>query len=288
MNQSEIVNIIIDTINSIFSNFFTSIDNSIYDCLDKLVFIDGSIIDNAFFSRLLGASGKNGFLYICDAMLIAISLFYIIRYYYLNVIDITVEKPGKFFFKLLIFAIVINSSYFISHQLLDLTNLLSSSIQYIGKEILNNDISFSELINVLNKSLLSSPSDFNMFSLDGIIRSFISIELINLLLSYSIRYVLLQVLILFSPFSILSLINDSSSWIFKSWSKCLLSLLSIQLFIPLIIIVIFCTDNNNKILLIGGIYSLIRINDFIREMFGGISLNVSSNVSSLLTSIRSK
>lgn len=277
------VNIIIDTINTIFSNFFTSIDNSIYDSLDNIVFIDSSIIDNAFFSKLLGSSGKNGFLYICDAMLIGISLFYIIRYYYFNVIDVTIEKPGKFFFKLLIFAIVVNSSYFISQQLLDLTNLLSSSVQYIGKEIIGNDISFSELITILNKNIISNSSDFNMFSLDGIIRSFISIELINLLLSYSIRYILLQVLILFSPFSILSLINDSSSWIFKSWSKCIISLLSIQIFIPLIIIVIFCTDNQNKILLIGGIYSLTKINDYIREMFGGVSLNISSNVSGLLS-----
>lgn len=277
------VSIIVETINTIFSNFFTSIDNSIYDSLDNIVFVDSSIINNAIFSKLLGSSGKSGFIYLCDAMLLGISLFYIVRYYYLNIIDINVEKPSKFFFKLLIFSIIINSSYFISQQLLELVNFFSSSIQSIGKDIIGNNISFSELITILNKNVISNSQDFNIFSLDGIIKSFICVELINLLLSYSIRYVLLQVLILFSPFSFLSLINNSTSWVFRSWSKCLFSLLFIQIFIPLIIIVILCIDVKNKLLLIGGIYSLTKINDYIREMFGGIGLNVSANISNLFS-----
>ena len=64
MEQSEVVNIIIETINSIFSNLFSSIDNNIYSYLDNFTFIDSSIINNSFFEKLLGANGKNGILYL--------------------------------------------------------------------------------------------------------------------------------------------------------------------------------------------------------------------------------
>lgn len=70
MEQSEIINIIIETINTIFNNLFSSIDNSIYTNLDNIAFIDKNIISNNFFEKILGASGKNGFIYLTDAMLV--------------------------------------------------------------------------------------------------------------------------------------------------------------------------------------------------------------------------
>lgn len=70
MEQSEIINIIIETINTIFNNLFSSIDNTIYTNLDNIAFIDKSIISNNFFEKILGANGKNGLIYLTDALLI--------------------------------------------------------------------------------------------------------------------------------------------------------------------------------------------------------------------------
>ena len=70
MEQSEIINIIIETINTIFSNLFSSIDNTIYTNLDNIAFIDKNIISNNFFEKILGANGKNGLIYLTDAMLV--------------------------------------------------------------------------------------------------------------------------------------------------------------------------------------------------------------------------
>jgi len=286
MNQAEIVSTIIQTINAIFSNIFSSIDNSIYSNLDNLAFINSNILNNSSIERLLGASGKSGLIYLADAMLVAILLFYVVRYYYFNAIDITVEKPRQFIFKLLIFAFIINSSYFIFEQILSLNYTLSTAIQDVGKSVLNTDISFSQLIVTLNKKVIAESNELNIFSLDGIIKSFVSIGLINLLLAYSLRYILVQVLILFAPFAFLSAINGSTSWIFKSWAKSLFSVLILQIFVPIVIIVIFCIENDNKILYVGGIYALTKINDYIREMFGGLGLNVSSNISNMLSILK--
>ena len=47
--------IIIDTINELFSSLFSSIDNSIYSLLDTITFIDESILSNNLFDKSLNS-----------------------------------------------------------------------------------------------------------------------------------------------------------------------------------------------------------------------------------------
>ena len=278
MEQSEIVELITKTINSIFTTIFLSIDNNIYSNLDNITFINSNIINNGTFKELLGNNSKTGFILITDSLLLSIILFYIIKYYYSNFVETNIEKPSQFIFKIIIFGILINSSYFIISQILDFTDMLSTSLAQIGENIVGNKINFSELITSLNKKLYTSYDDFNVFSFEGMIKSFISTGLLNLLFVYSLRFILIKVFILFSPFAIFTLISNSTSWIFKAWSKCLFSLLIIQLFIPIILIIIFTIDDSNKILYLGGIYALTKINYYVREIFGGIGLDVSGQL----------
>lgn len=285
MEQSEVVSIIIQTINTIFSNLFSSIDNSMYDSLDYYVFIDDSILSNDIFKNLLGFNGKSGFLYLADAMLVGIALFYVVRFYYSNIVDSRIEKPSQFIFKLLIFAFFINFSYFIVEEFLKIFNLFTLSIQSIGKDICHIDINFAELIITINNILSSNSEEFNIFSFDGIIKSFVTFGLVNLLIIYSIRFILVQVLILFTPFAFLSVISSSSSWIFKAWLHSILALMFVQLFVPLVLIVIFMVKET-KLLFVGGIYALSKINDYVREMFGGISIDVSSNISGMISMLK--
>lgn len=286
MEQSEVVNLIIETINTIFSNIFSSIDNSIYANLDDITFISPDIISNSFFTKILGSNGKNGLIYLCDAFLLGISIYYCVRLFYSNYMDTRVERPSQFLFKLLVFAIFVNFSYFICEQILNLNYLISSSIQEIGKNTLGSEISFSQLITKLNSKISFDDASLDIFSIDGLIKSFISVGLVNLLFTYSLRNILIQIFILLCPFAILSLINSSSSWIFKSWAKCLFSLLILQNFIPLIIMIIFSINSTNKILLIAGIYSLIHINSYVREMFGGLNVEFSGRVSSIISTLK--
>lgn len=207
-----------------------------------------------------------------------ISIYYCVRLFYSHYTEANIEKPYQFVFKLLIFSIIVNFSYFIIEQVLNINYLISASIQEIGKSITGNEITFSSLISNINSNLSIEDNSLNMFSLDGLLKSFISVGLVNLLFTYSLRYVLIQVLILFSPFAFLSLINSTTSWIFRSWSRCLFSILVLQAFFPLIIMVIFSIDKSNKILIVSGIYLLTKINSYIREMFGGLSVEMSSNL----------
>lgn len=287
LDQTEVINIIIETINALFNNLFSSIDNHIYANLDTFTFINNDILKNSIFEKLLGANGKTGILYLSDALLLGIIIYYAIRYSYSSFSGSNVEKPTQFVFKIIILGILINSSYFISNQLLQFNFLISSSIQEIGEGIIGKQISFSNLIKELNSVISIGSNSFDLFSFDGIIKGFISVGLLNLLFSYSLRYVMVQVFVILTPLIFLSLMNSSTYWIFKSWFKAFLALLLLQSFISIILIVMLSFSTSNKILLIGAIYSLIRANTYMKEIFGGINIEVSNNISSFASSLKS-
>ena len=267
LNQSQIVEIIITTINKIFSNIFSSINNSMFSKLDEFAFVDVRILNNKYIKNFIGDfSGGGKIIYLT------------IKYFFSVFSGVQTERPFQFIFKLFIFALIINFSYTICFGIINFTNLISSSIQELGKDVVHSSISFSELITKLNNKISISASDnFDLFSFDGMIKSLTSIGLLSLLLNYSVRYVLIMFFIISSPLAFLSLINYSTNWIFKAWCKSLFSLLVIQILLPLIFIVIFSIDINNKILFIGSIYAMTKMNDYVRELFGGISSDFSHN-----------
>lgn len=272
---------IIETINSIFETLFSSIDTTIYSVLDELTFIDKNILNNSIFQKIFGSTGNNGLLVIANSLLVGFSLYYAIRLIYSYYMNLQIERPYQFIFKLLIFGIVMNCSYFICNQFIQINSFISDAIRTVGSNIFGHDISFSELINKLNY-LSIKENEFNIFSFDGLIKSFISISLFNLIFSYSLRYIMVKVFILITPFAILSLINESTSWFFKTWLRTVLSLLFQQSLVSIILLIIFSfnfSSNNiiSQLMCIGGIYALVRANSYIRSLIGGISTDVSNN-----------
>ena len=281
MENTNLTTSIIETINSIFETLFSSIDTTIYSVLDELTFIDKNILNNSIFQKIFGSTGNNGLLVIANSLLVGFSLYYAIRLIYSYYMNLQIERPYQFIFKLLIFGIVMNCSYFICNQFIQINSFISDAIRTVGSNIFGHDISFSELINKLNY-LSIKENEFNIFSFDGLIKSFISISLFNLIFSYSLRYIMVKVFILITPFAILSLINESTSWFFKTWLRTVLSLLFQQSLVSIILLIIFSfnfSSNNiiSQLMCIGGIYALVRANSYIRSLIGGISTDVSNN-----------
>lgn len=288
---SSLTNSIIQTINSIFQTLFSSIDNNIYKVLDNLVFIDSDILSSSIFEKIVGTNTSNGLLVIANSLLIGFSLYYAIRLLYSYYMNLQIERPYQFLFKLLIFGIVMNCSFSICQQFLELNSFISESIQGIGMNLFGCKISFSELITQLNEVISLEEFEFNIFSFDGLLKGFISISLFNLIFSYSLRYVLVKLFILLTPFAILSLINQSTSWFFKTWFRTILSLLLQQSLVSLILLLIFSvnlssTDILSKLLCVGGMYALIRANSYMRSLIGGISTDVSNHINLGSNSLR--
>ena len=280
-NSSDMSSIVINTINTIFKNLFSSIDENLYDILDNLTFINSSILKDKYFGDIFGTSATNGILLISNSLLIGFILYFSIKYLTSNFTYSKVESPIQFIFKLLIFGICMNCSYFIIQELLDFTSNISLIIRSIGE-----NICFSNLLDNINKNLNIKDNSLNIFSVDGLIKSTTTISLLNLLTVYALRYVMVKIFVLLSPFAILSLVLESSSWFFKLWYKNLFSLLFIQIIVSLVLLILFSInyDSNDlmiKFIYIGGINALIKANSFVREfMIGsGISTNAPNNFS---------
>lgn len=277
---------IVKTINSLFENLFSSIDNNIYAILDDITFINSDILKDTYFQKIFGTSSQNGILLIANSLLIGLIIYYLFRLLYSHFLSLEIENPTQFIFKLLIFLIIINSSFFVCEQFLTINSYISSSIRELGESIFKINISFAELVKRINSTINISNSNFNAFSLDGIIKSFISVELLNLVFVQSLRYVLIKIFILITPFAILSLINHSTSWFFKTWFRTIFALLIIQSFISIILLLTFSinTDSTNiltKLTYIGSLFAITQSNTYIRELVGGISTNITTKLQTL-------
>lgn len=282
-NSTDITKLIIDTINTIFKTLFSSIDNNLYAILDDITFINSDILYDKNFENLFGTSVSNGILLIANSFLLAFILYYATRYLLAHFTYTQTETPLSFIIKLILCGIAMNSSFFILELMLDLNANISLSIRNLGENLFQKNICFSELITTINTNIAIGTNSLNIFSLDGLIKSTLSISLLNLVFSYSLRYILIKVFVLLSPFAFLSLTLNKTSWFFKAWFRNLFSLLFIQIMIAIVLLILFSIDysvNNlfSKFIYVGGIYALIKVNSFVRDFLGGVSTEVAQSV----------
>jgi len=281
-NMSQVV---INTINSIFSDLFKSIDTNLFKVLDDLTFINSNILNDKYFGKIFGTTSANGILLIANALLFGYILYYSAKYLSSNLTFSKIENPTQFIFKLIIYGIAMNSSYFIIGQILDINSGITSAIRSIGEDLFKQNICFSKLIEAINSNLQITDNNFNIFSVDGLIKGTTTLSLVNLVTVYALRYVTIKILVLISPFAILSLSLENTSVFFKLWFRNLLSMLFIQIVVSLVLLILFSVDYKSndlmvKFIYIGGIYSLIKANSFVKEfMIGtGISTNVQGSI----------
>lgn len=282
-NSTEITQVIIDTINTIFENLFSSIDNNLYSILDDITFIDSDILQDKNFENLFGTSTSNGILLIANSFLLAFILYYAIRYLMAHFTYTQTEAPFSFIIKLVLCGIAMNGSFFIIEFVINLNSNISLAIRNLGESLFHKNVCFSELITIINANMSIDTNSLNIFSLDGLIKGTLSISLLNLIFSYSLRYILIKVFVLLSPFAILTLTLNKTNWFFNTWFRNLFSLLFIQIIISIILLILFSMDYSatnlfSKFIYIGGIYALIKTNSIVRDFIGGISTEISQSV----------
>lgn len=282
-NTTNLATSIIETINTILGNLFSSIDNSLYAILDDITFINSDIINDSYFEKILGTSNTNGILLIANSLLFGFVLYYALQFLFSHFTYTQIESPIQFIFKCIIFCLCINFSYFLISQLLNLFSNVSLAIRGIGEDLFNKSICFSELILNINNFISVNSSPLDIFSLDGIIKATLTMSLLNLVFTYSFRYIMLKVFILLTPFAFLSLILHNTSWFFKSWIRNIFSLLFIQIIVAIVLLILFSIDYSSgnlmtKFIYIGAIHALIKSNSFVREFIGGISTNFGQTV----------
>ena len=241
----DLAELICDSINSIFFKFFSSIDNTIYSNLDNILFINSDITNNLKFQQFFGTAPHNGLLIIVNSLIIGLVLFYVLNFAVSHLIYTKVDSPYQFIFKCIIFISCSYSSFELCTKAITFVSLITDVIKEIGYSITGYDISFTTLIDNINSALYTSLQIFDIFTFDGILKFCSSMVTIYILIVYSIRYVMCMILILTSPFAILSLVNNTFDGFFKGWLRQFLELLFIQILVTLVIVVGFCIDFHN-------------------------------------------
>ena len=277
--MGSIVNNIISAITELFSKLFSSIDNSLYSALDNISFIDNKIINSSYFEKLLGTNSASGILVIANALLIGFILFFAARYFLSNLSIGQVEHPYKFILKIIIVGICMNCSFFICEQIINLNNFFSTAIRDVGSNFLDTEISFTKLSNLIDSIITIDGEENSVISIDGVIKTISSIGFLNLIFIYSVRYILIKVFVLLSPFAFLCASNSTSIGIFKAWLKCFISLLLLEIFSSLILIIMFsikysANDLVSKLLFLGSLLALIKSSSIMKEILGGLSMDL--------------
>ena len=260
-NVTDITTNIIETINTIFKNLFSSIDSSLYEILDDLVFVNPDILNDKYFDKLFGTQTANGILLIANSLLIGFLLYYAAKFMMSNFTYNRIENPAQFIFKCIFYGICMNCSFFIIEQILNLNFSVTELIRGLGEDLFNKNICFETLISEINGNLSINENDLNIFTIDGLIKGTLTVSLLNLVFSYSLRYIMIKI-------------------------RNLFSLLFIQILVAIVLLLLFSMDYTkgnltNKFIYIGGIYALIKANSIVRELFGGLSTTIQSGISNL-------
>lgn len=267
---------ILNSLNVISEKLFKAVEGQVYEVLDKIVIIGPEILKTEPLKNIFFENKINGIIIIANSFI----LFYVIYYIFTQLISLyngdKAENIYHFILKLIFITIIVNNSYFLCEQILTINEGLTDAISIFTKEVSNQEISFGNL----KENIISMKNFMNseLLSLDGLIKGVISFGSVSILLNFAIRYVTIIFLIIISPLAFVTLGNNLTSGIFKTWFKIFLINLLTQVIVKLVIFIPIMYKNVNnimyKIVLVGSIYILYKINSFAKELFAKISSDV--------------
>ena len=266
------MNDIIPNLNLVFEKIFKSVESQVYDTLDKIVNINKNILEIEPIKKIISS---NGFI------IIANSIVFFLIIYYLYTIIISMYNGNRFenvyhlIIKLLIISVIINNSYFLIEQILELNDNLTDTVNTLCKNLAGCDITFVKL-----KENILSIKDFaknDFLSLDGLIKGIISYGSVNVLITFAIRYATMILLIIVSPVAFSMLFSNLTKGVFYNWLKMFITNLFTQIILKILLsIPLMYSDNNSvmyKIILVGSVYMIYKLNSFVKEIFSKFSVN---------------
>lgn len=260
---------ILNNLNIIAEKLFKSVETQVFKTLDEIVIIGEDILKVEPLKNIFFENKLNGLVIIANSLILLFFVYHILT----NLISMyngnKVPNMYSFLIRIVFVIILVNSSYYICEQILHIFELFTNSVDIFAREIAGKSVDFQSL-----KEVIISINDFmksDLLSLDGIIKGMISFGAVSLLINFSIRYVTIIFLIIISPFALVSLASDLSIEFFKTWIKLIVTNLLVQIVVKLFIIIPLMYKHTNnimyKIILVGTIYLIYRINTFTKEIF---------------------
>ena len=265
---------IVSSIGIISEKLFKSIEGQAYDILDNIILIGPDILKNEPLNKIFYPDKINFIIVIANAFI----FFYAIYYSLNRIVNMynggNVESVYNFILKLTIISLLVNNSYYLCEEILSFNEIVNQTIDKSLSDIIKKDINFKNLKEEVISLKAAVKSEF--ISLESIIKNTLSFFSISLLITFSIRYVTVILLIIISPFAIICLTSNLTRGIFKGWGKMLFINIIFQLFIKLLLVIPLLYSNKDntiyKIILLGTMYMIYRLNNFIRDIMNQIQV----------------
>ena len=287
VNQQIQGNQLINNFNEMCRALFNSVDKNAFKYLDELAFLDENKFKTSTELDLIGNNVYEGIIGIAISILIGIALYYIINYFIKKIINEEIENPYTFIIKAIIagfFIIYIKDIILFG---ISVNNMISKEILNLTKTFFNEKVTFENILIKINEALYTQGQEFNVMSFDGIIKIYLIFGIINLIFEYSLRYVIIKIMFILSPIFIAFKANRKTEYLYNNWTKGVFSLLFMQNIIAIILVLstrfmVSSIIPINKIIYIGMIYALIKVNVFVKEMFGGVSIEVQTPIKNIV------
>ena len=287
VNQQIQGNQLINNLNEMCRALFNSVDKNAFKYLDELAFLDENKFKTSTELDLIGNNVYEGIIGIAISILIGIALYYIINYFIKKIINEEIENPYTFIIKAIIAGFFIIYIKDIILFAIGANNMISKEILNLTKTFFNEKVTFENILIKINEALYTQGQEFNVMSFDGIIKIYLIFGVINLIFEYSLRYVMIKIMFILSPVFIAFKANRKTEYLYNNWTKGIFSPLFMQNIIAIILVLstrfmVSSIIPINKIIYIGMIYALIKVNLFVKEMFGGVSIEVQTPIKNIV------
>ena len=264
---------LLNSINILMEKIYKSVEGSVYELLDKLLTISPSILDKEPLKYIFKEDDKNGLIFIATSLM----LFYVVQYIILKLISMyngkSPENVFRFILKVIICVTLVSGSKYICSTILEINSIFTDIISSFGESITGEKISFVSFKEVVID--LEKYMSQDAISLDGLIKGFISYGAVTLVINYAVRYVTIIFSLMTMPIMIMFSLSPMTRGIFYSWTKITAINLCMQWIVKILLIIPISFRQTEgeifKIVVIGTIYLLYRINMFSKELFGNIT-----------------
>lgn len=264
---------ILDSINIVLEKIYKSVEGNVYETLDKLISISPEILKNEPLKYIF--EDENRVVFVATSLM----MFYILQYIVMKLVSMyngnSPENIFKFVIRVIITIVITSNCKYICELILEINDVFTKIITSIGENISTNEITFKGL-GVVITDLEEYMSKDNL-GLDGLIKGFISFGSITLVIHYSVRYVTIIFCILVMPIAVMFSITSITRGIFYSWLKITIVNLFQQWIVKFLLIIPLSFKNIDtemfKIIVIGTIYLLYKLNIFSKEFLGNIVSN---------------
>lgn len=258
---------VLENINIVTEKLCKSVEEQVYPLLDKVLTIDSKILEQEPIRKIL-TNSSNAMVIIANSFIILFTIYYIYEQLVSLYNGNNTDNIFLFIIKMVVVMIIVNHSYYICERILEVFSAFSETFDSLALNALGKEASFENLKKAIVSLKGSLKSDY--LSLDGIITGIISFGSVNVLINLSIRYVTVILLILISPIALVCMASKLTEEFSKTWIKMLITNLLLQVMIKLVILIpVSISDIDNyvyKVIMIGTIYILYKINSFEKEL----------------------